>query len=173
MSRSALEGRVRERLRKHAAYDPLAWLPVIGSTRRDGARHGLAVELFGGSPRQTQLESLQRALFQLAREGQIDVAQFAAGPQDGGPMPRHPRRQDDQTYLTLTLRPDTAGCDVRGAPGPRAGVRPQPPPGETAVRIRASSPNAIHQLVHCPALQWDGSHSNCAPTMPHWLLVLA
>jgi hypothetical protein len=105
MDRDALEARVLERLAKHAAYDPLAWLPVIGSTRQDGARHGLAVELFGTSPRRTQLELLGRGVFHLAREHRIEVAQFAAGPTDGGPMPRQPIRQDDQTRLAFTLRP--------------------------------------------------------------------
>jgi hypothetical protein len=109
MNREALEARVLERLAKHAAYDPLAWLPVIGSTRRDGARHGLAVELFGASPRRTQLEVLGRGVFQLAHEHRIEVAQFAAGPIDGGPMPRHPVRHDDQTRLAFTLRPGSPG----------------------------------------------------------------
>jgi hypothetical protein len=109
VSRAALEARVLGRLRKHAVYDPLAWLPVIGSTRQDGARHGLAVEFFGTSPRPSQLESLERGLFQLGREHAIEVAQFGAAPEDGGPMPRQPRRHDDQTYLVMTLRPGSVG----------------------------------------------------------------
>jgi hypothetical protein len=109
VNRAALEARVLERLRTHAAYDPLAWLPVVGSIRHDGVRHGIAVELFGAEPRRSQLESLERALFQLARERQIEVAQFAAPPTDGGPMPRQPRRHDDQTYLGMALTPGSAG----------------------------------------------------------------
>jgi hypothetical protein len=109
VDRDALEARVLARLAKHAAYDPLAWLPVIGSSRADGARHGLAVELFGSAPRRAQLELLARCVSQLARERRIEVAQFAAGPADGGPMPRQPRRQDDQTYVAFTLRPGAAG----------------------------------------------------------------
>jgi hypothetical protein len=110
MQRAALEARILERLAKHAAYDPLAWLPVIGSSRGDGARHGLAAEFFGAAPRRSQLESLERGLFHLAREGRIEVARFAGAPVDGGPMPRHPRRHDDETYRSLTLRPDAEGA---------------------------------------------------------------
>jgi hypothetical protein len=109
MDRDALEARVLQRLGKHAAYDPLAWLPVVGSTRQDGARHGLALELFCRSPRRNQLELLARSISHLASEGQIEIAQFAAGPVDGGPMPRQPLRQDDQTRLAFTLRPGSPG----------------------------------------------------------------
>jgi hypothetical protein len=104
-----MEARVLARLGKHAAYDPLAWLPAIGSSRPDGARHGLAVEFFGSSPRPVQLEGLARALFQLGQEHLIDVAQFGGPPQDGGPMPRQPKRYDDRTYKVLTLRSGSAG----------------------------------------------------------------
>lgn len=97
------------RLEKHAAYDPLAWLPAIGSARSDGARHGLAVELFGASPRPAQLEGLSRALFQLAQDRRIEVAQFGGPPVDGGPMPRQPKRHDERTHRVLTLRSGSAG----------------------------------------------------------------
>jgi hypothetical protein len=110
VNRAALEARVLERLHKHASYDPLAWLPVIGSAREDGARHGLAAELFGASPRRGQLETLTRGLFHLAHERQIEVAEFAAPASNGGPMPRQPRRLDDQTYRGLTLGPDMDGA---------------------------------------------------------------
>jgi hypothetical protein len=105
----ALEPRLLARLTKQAGYDPLAWLPVVGSTRADGARHGLAVELFGASPRRSQLETLGRHVAELARQGRIEVAQFAAGPVEAGPMPRHPVRQDDQTRLAFTLRHGSHG----------------------------------------------------------------
>ncbi len=89
---------VIERLTTSAQRDPHAWYPATGWLAGDGP-FGLAIELFGETWSNQQLDQLARVLFRLGTAGSIEVAEFRKTGK--GDLPSKPHSQDSQTFYGL------------------------------------------------------------------------
>jgi hypothetical protein len=86
------------RLEASAKGDPYAWYPATGWVTDTGV-FGLALELFGEAPSNSQLDQLARVLFRLGTAGTIEVASFHDTGRSG--FPSRPHSQGEEAIQTL------------------------------------------------------------------------
>jgi hypothetical protein len=98
VNQSEITAFVIERLTTNAERDPHAWYPATGWIADDGP-FGLAIELFGETWSNQQLDQLARVLFRLATTGSIEVAVFRKTGK--GDLPSNPYSRGSQAIYGL------------------------------------------------------------------------
>jgi hypothetical protein len=118
MNQAAITEHVMRQLKASAERDPFAWYPAVDWLRDGNAQPGLAVELFGKTQTDHQLDQLARVLFRLATQGIIEAARFRT-PHGYTRLADRPVEQGQQTAYSLI----SVGSRSLDVPSNRYGVR--------------------------------------------------
>jgi hypothetical protein len=101
LNQAQIREAVLARLTKFAETDEFAWYPAVGWVQKDGTPFGLAIELYGATRTNAQLDRLARVLFKMAiREPEIEVAAFKP-PGRSGKLPTRPLREGSSAVYSI------------------------------------------------------------------------